>query len=101
MKAIFGIIFIFLSMSSIGYGALPPLYQTSSELKSVLTEHDLGNYLPSGEPIIEIRKKGKGYLILTNKHSLQADIVYEPMNIPGPARFHVEYREAIPLASSQ
>lgn len=94
MKTICCLALLSLSVTSPAFGVLPPLYQTSAELKAVLGERDLGAYLPSGEPIVEIKKNDKGYEVITLRHSMQADVIYEPVNRPGPARFRIQYNEA-------
>jgi hypothetical protein len=83
--------------SGVVNAALPPLYQTGAELHSVLNLDELGKYLPDGEPILEIRKNEQGYVIITNKHTLQAEVVYQPATRPGPARFQIKFHEPIPL----
>lgn len=67
--------------------ALPPLWQSRDEIKSLLEVPDLGKYLDSSEIILEIKKSEFGYLIITNKHTLEARIRYQPQNMPGPSHF--------------
>jgi hypothetical protein len=71
---------------------LPPLYQTADEIAAVVKEHELGNALPSGEPIVGIRKTENGYMVFTTNHQVEATIVYEPATRPGPARFSVKFQ---------
>lgn len=73
---------------------LPPLYQTSKELRMVLEGDQLGKALPDGEPILEIRKNDKGYEITTLHYHVQANIVYKSSGRPGPAQFEVEFQKA-------
>lgn len=73
---------------------LPPLYQTSKELSVVLQGDNLGKALPSGEPILEIRKNSQGYEITTLHYHVQANIIYKASDRPGPAQFEVEFEKA-------
>lgn len=73
---------------------LPPLYQTSQELRQLLEGDRLGKALPSGEPILEIRRNEKGYEITTAHYHVQANINYIPTGHPGPAQFEVEFQKA-------
>ena len=41
--------------------ALPPLYQTSKEIVSIMTDDQLGKKLQSGEVIEKIEKNEDGY----------------------------------------
>lgn len=66
---------------------LPPLWQSRDEIKSLLDLPTLGKYLESGEVIQEIKKSEFGYLIITNKHTLEARIRYQPQSMPGPQNF--------------
>lgn len=74
---------------------LPPLYQTSQELRMILENERLGKALPDGEPILEIHKNEMGYEITTLHYHVQANIVYKSASRPGPAQFEVEFQKAI------
>jgi hypothetical protein len=73
---------------------LPPLFQTAEEIQTILKGNELGRVLPSGEPIVEIRKTDSGYELLTAHYRLQAEISYLPQKQPGPAQFKVHYSQA-------
>ncbi len=75
------------------FGALPPLYQSLKELKAVLESPELSNKLTSADYIEEIRRTDEGFLIKTNKHTIQAKLVVEPQGMPGPTKFHVIFEE--------
>ena len=77
--------------------ALPPLYATLSEYKSLLRNPELAEKIGSGEPIQEIKRTDSGFLVTTNKHNLNVDIVYEPQDYPGPAKFHFIFHDVEPL----
>lgn len=78
---------------------LPPLYQTSSEIKAIMADEQLGEKLQSGEVIEKIEKNDLGYLITTNKSQLQVRVAYEPTGHPGPAHYRLEFENSTPLSS--
>lgn len=86
-----------LVLNASSYAALPPLYQTSNEIKSILNNPDFGKKLQSGEVIESIQKNDTGYLITTNYHTMQANIVYTHTGKIGPAQYSVQFEEAQPL----
>lgn len=87
----------FSTLTSSLSAALPPLYATLSEYKSLLRNPELAEKIGSGEPIQEIKRTDNGFLVTTNKHNLNVDIVYEPQDNPGPAKFHFIFHDAEPL----
>lgn len=72
--------------------ALPPLYQSLAEIKSIVEDKKLGVLLQSGAPITSILKTDTGYLITTSQQELEANVIYERMAHPGPAKFHIEFQ---------
>lgn len=72
---------------------LPPLYQTSTEIKAILMDQQLGQKLQSGEVIMKIEKNEKGYEILTNQHRLQVDVNNQPAERPGPTPYTLEFHD--------
>jgi hypothetical protein len=86
-----------LTFSASSFAALPPLYQSSNEIKSVLNDPDFGKKLHSGELIESIQKNDKGYLITTNYHTIQANIVYNQTGRIGPIQYEVHFEDAQPL----
>lgn len=78
---------------------LPPLYQSSNEIKSILNNEELGKKLQSGELIIAIQRNANGYEIITNHHRLQVDVINEPVQRIGPAVYHLDFHEPIPLSN--
>ena len=70
-----------------GEALLPPLWQSIDEIKSMLEQPDLSNYLESADYIENISRIEKGFLITTNKHILEAHIHYLPQDKPGRALF--------------
>ena len=74
---------------------LPPLYQGINELKDLLNEPKLGELLQSGEVIEEIKKVDNGYLIITNKHELLAEVVYQTNRRVGPAEYTIVLHQPV------
>lgn len=66
---------------------LPPLWQSRDEIKSLLESSEIGRYLDSSEAIKEIKRSEWGYYLITNKHTLEARIRYQPQSMPGPTNF--------------
>lgn len=91
------VVFLLVLVSPNVEAILPPLYQTASEIKSILENQQLGETLQSGESIIKIEKIDQGYELTTNKHHLKVDIIYEPSIRPGPAQFKLQFGTPIPL----
>jgi hypothetical protein len=77
--------------------ALPPLYQTSNEINAILKSPEFGKKLHSGEVIETIQKNEAGYLVTTNYHTLQIDILYQENGKIGPAQFNLQFEEPQPL----
>lgn len=95
----FGMI-LFISLVALQAEAvLPPLYQTSSEIKAIMVDEQLGEKLQSGEVIEKIEKTNQGYTITTNKSRLEVKVIYEPAQRPGPAHYHLSFGNAVPLHS--
>lgn len=81
---------------------LPPLYQSTAEIKAILSDEKLGNVLQSGDLIMDIRRTDNGYLIVTNHREVEAQIVYrQGEKSIGPAKFDVVYKAAVPSVSAK
>ena len=94
MKKIITLALTLLAIQGSAFAVLPPLYQSLTELKTIINDERLGQYLQSGDLITDIRKVNDGYLIETNRGQLLAKVVYQPNNMPGPARFKIEFEQA-------
>lgn len=92
------LIFTCLFLVSLGSSeaALPPLYQSLTEFKSILEDPQLDEKLQSGEGILKIEIDKDGYLITTNRHTLHVERVYEKSHGPGPARYKLFFSNPIP-----
>lgn len=82
----------FLSLQTSLFGALPPLWKDVAELKAILEDQQLGNFLNSGEAILEIKKNSKGWNILTNHGKLRIKVNYEKQQMPGKGNFTLEFK---------
>ena len=96
-------IFALILLASLGgmqaEALLPPLYQTSSEIKAIMADEQLGQKLQAGEVIEKIEKNDKGYEITTNKSHLQVNVMNETAQRPGPTHYKLQFGEPTPLSS--
>lgn len=79
----------FVLLASTSFGLLPPLAQSTKELRALLEDPRLYESLGSAERIKEIVRIENGYLVITENYALQVDITYrkgETKQI-GPAQF--------------
>lgn len=97
MKAYVWIFLVAMTLTSTAQAALPPLYQSTSEIRSILIDEQLGQKLQSGELITDIKRNEQGYEIITNQHRLQISVCYLQDNRPGPAKFSLHFGEPLPL----
>ena len=56
-------------LSSIGFAALPPLYQNTKEIKKILNDNRLYEKLGSDQIIENISKSNTGWIITTSKYN--------------------------------
>lgn len=97
MKKLFSLVLTAAAASSL-QAALPPLYESLSEYKSLLGSEELSNKLGSAEGIQDVKRTEKGFRISTMKYHLDVDIVFEPQSHPGPAKFHFIFHDPVPLS---
>ena len=79
---------------------LPPLYTSLNEYKVLLASPQLTKALDSGEWIEKIEHSQGSFLIETNKHTLEVDVVRDTQDVMGPERFHFVFHEAVPKTES-
>lgn len=84
-------IFLFKLISFPCLAILPPFWEGVAELKMIMNDERLKDYFSSGELIESITKMPNGYLIVTNRSKVLAEIRYFPQNYPGPAKFEVKF----------
>jgi len=92
LKSIFITVGMLISATSLD-ALLPPLYQSANEIQVLLRSENLGQFLHSGEQIVEIAKVDGGYRIYTLDHTLEASVVYKPNERPGPAKFDIIFHD--------
>lgn len=80
-------------------GVLPPLYETSAVIKSIMSDEQLGKKLQSGEAILTVQKNDNGYEIMTNHHKVQVNVIYQPTDRPGPAKYIIQFEDPVPVKS--
>lgn len=73
--------------------ALPPLYESLVEYKSLLSSRELVDKFGSTEGILDIKRTDKGFVITGYKNTLLIDLVYDPQEHPGPAKFHFVFHD--------
>jgi hypothetical protein len=91
-KFIFSLLF-----ASIGFSALPPVYQTSNEIKEILNDERLYEKLGSESVIQGIIKGEKGWIVITNKYYLRVFVEYLPAKRVGPVDFRLHFSDPIEL----
>jgi hypothetical protein len=92
MKNILAILFGSMALSAPLPALLPPLYQSTAEIKAILSDEKLSDVLQSGDLILDIKRTDNGYLIVTNQREVEAQIVYKKNHAVGPAKFDIVYK---------
>lgn len=72
---------------------LPPVWQDVAEIKAILNDERLNQYLDSGETLEKIEKQPTGWLFRTNKSILFVEIHPEKQSMPGPEKFTIEFNK--------
>ena len=72
---------------------LPPVWQNVAELKAILQDQQLNQFLDSAELIQKIEKTETGWAIVTNRSTTYADITPEKQAMPGPEKFSIHFRK--------
>lgn len=91
-KILFGAI-LFTSIQTSIFAALPPLWQNVQELKIILNDKRLGDFLNSGDVIQSVKKTDDGWIIVTNHKRLNVKVQYENSQNPGPVQFRISFQE--------
>lgn len=89
------LIIIFILLSSFQFAALPPLFQSTKELSSILNDKALQQKLGSSETIDSIIRSENGWTIITKNYYLKVDVEYLPQQMPGPAIYKLHFQNAI------
>ncbi|MGK5595387.1 MAG: hypothetical protein ACSNEK_08525 [Parachlamydiaceae bacterium] len=92
MKLLFScLFFIGLACSPACEGALPPLWESVSQIEAILESSDLKNVFNSGEVIESIARTEDGFLVVTNHREVRAIVKAKPQAMPGPAVYEVTF----------
>lgn len=75
------------------HAILPPLYTSLTEYQALVTSPELANKLGSAEGIIDIKRSEKGFTITSFNYTLDVDLITDPQEQPGPAKFHFVFHE--------
>lgn len=92
MKKIICMLLGYMVLSSPLTALLPPLYQSTAEIKAILSDEKLSEVLQSGDLILEIKRTENGFRIVTNHREVEAQVVYKKTQTIGPAKFDVVYK---------
>lgn len=85
---------ILLSMTTL-QAALPPLAQSSREIKEIVSSPELYQKLGGAQGIESIFKVEGGYQVFTRDHSIYVKVNYLPSQQPGPAKFALEFSDSV------
>ena len=83
---------ILLSFSTL-HAALPPLAQSSREMKEIIADPRLYQSLGGAESILQILKVDGGYQVSTLHQTIMVNVIYMPSKMIGPAKFELEFSE--------
>lgn len=85
---------IFVFLASTTFGLLPPLSQSTRELRELINDPRLYENLGGSEIIQKIIRTENGYLVVTQNYEMAVDVHYqrrEERRI-GPAQFELEFQ---------
>ncbi len=83
--------FLALGATSALTALLPPVWQDVAELKAILNDSKLNQFLESGESLQGIEKQPTGWILRTNKSVVFATIHPEKQSMPGAEKFSIEF----------
>lgn len=72
---------------------LPPVWQDVAEIKAILNDTRLNQYLESGESLQTIEKQPTGWLLRTNESIIFVEVHPEKQSMPGPEKFSIEFKK--------
>lgn len=98
MKKLFCVgIFISLMACQQAFALLPPLAQSVSEMRALLSSPEISQNLKSSEKILQIQRTDSAFVITTNASQMTVEIDYQPSSRPGPQEFKFTFHPPIPL----
>lgn len=93
MKMIFWVLAFLAFIEGKALALLPPLWEGVREVKSILDDPELGQWLQSGEVLLEIKKVDEGWQLTTNKGAVLVRVVTEPAKRPGPSTYKLDFEK--------
>lgn len=78
--------------TQVALAALPPFYQSRTELSRLIQDSRVAEAFGSGKAIVSIKRDDTGYLLRSERCSLHVSIRYLPLprGMTGPARFEFD-----------
>lgn len=70
---------------------MPPLWEDVAQLKAILNDPKMGEYLDSAAVIEVVERTDDGWEIRTNKGDLKVRVTPEPQKMPGPQKFSLDF----------
>lgn len=71
--------------------ALPPFWQEVAELQALFQSPELKDHFDSADLIQEIQKSPNGYRIITQRRTVDVEVIFHPQSLPGPAKFSLQF----------
>jgi hypothetical protein len=93
MKKILVSFSLFIALQGPIFAALPPLWQGVQELKVILADKRLGDYLDAGDAITSVKKVDEGWIIITTKKRVTVRLTYDNTSKAGPVQFRISFLE--------
>ncbi len=86
-------LFLLLTLTSLTtFAALPPYYQSAREINAILNCQTVAQKLGAGSQIKSIQhvEKDDSYIVRSGLCEVVVQVRYQPVHIPGPAKFVLE-----------
>lgn len=87
MKKILCTIFAIVFFQTPAFALLAPLEQSLKEMTAIITSREISNKFPPAETIQKIIKGQNSYLIQTERHEVNVEILEIPSKKVGPKEF--------------
>lgn len=73
--------------------ALPPAWEGVRELRAILEDKQLSQYLNSGDVIESLHHEGNMWIIQTNHSQIEVEVIHEPRSQPGPGTITLHFQK--------
>lgn len=80
--------------STPAFALLAPLHQSIREFDAVVTSKELPNYLDPNDKLVDIKREGDTFTVVTENKEVIIDLTYTPTTRVGPKEFTLKFREA-------